>query len=272
MNKNMCESCGTENEVEYSYCKNCGNPLKKASFTEEQEAQPRGFDYGSQNDVNLNFMEYEGVSTVEMNAFIGAKANNFLPKFTKMQLCNSKTSWTWPAAILGFLLGPLGSALWFFYRKMYKTAIIFAVIGAVITVLTGVMTAGISSTLTEGVLEEGMEMIAEGNFSGFISEIEAMEGAVPVKDKILSTVADIITQASELGAALVSGIYGMYFYKSHCIRKIKEYRTNLSDQRFYKMGLISLGGTSGGMLALGLLIMIVASSIVNLITTLILLV
>ena len=34
MNKNICSSCGTENEPEYKYCKNCGGKL----YDENEEA------------------------------------------------------------------------------------------------------------------------------------------------------------------------------------------------------------------------------------------
>ena len=36
MDKKICSECGTENERDYTYCKNCGAPLVKA----EPEAKP----------------------------------------------------------------------------------------------------------------------------------------------------------------------------------------------------------------------------------------
>ena len=52
------------------------------------------------------------------------------------------------------------------------------------------------------------------------------------------------------------GLFGNYIYMNHCTNAIKKYRASGLDQRYYKLGLASLGGTSGGMLAVGIILFI----------------
>ncbi len=257
MDKNICEACGTENEQEYRYCKNCGNEIKS-------EPQPEIKEEPVQQEPNqtADFMfsdDFNGVSNEEMAIFIGKKADKILPKFTKMQLTGSKTSWAWPVAILGFLFGPMGSALWFFYRKMYKPAIILAILGAVITALTGVMTLG----TTEIVPESAIDAFIGGNYEAAIEIIDDAEKNVTTSQKILNTVASFITDTTDILTCVLTGIYGYYVYKKHCIKKISEYRAQIADNRFYKIGLAAVGGQSGGMLAVGIVLIFAAQSIVN---------
>lgn len=260
MNKNICEVCGTENEEEYKYCKNCGSSLKQQATENEPEgsATPLNEEPVVNNSFNIT-NDFDGVSAQEMAIFVGKKAEKILPKFSKMQLIDSKVSWAWPVAILGYFLGPMGSALWFFYRKMYKPAVILAVIGAVITIITGVMSLGGGELIPEAAINA----FAEGNFEQAFEIFNNGADDVTISQKILDASASFIKETANILTCVITGIYGYYIYKKHCIKKITEYRALIADNRFYKIGLASVGGQSVGMLVVGILLMVAAESVVN---------
>ena len=267
MNKTVCSSCGIENEEEYKYCKNCGNKIEMMQNKEELENRTQTEDCSSNFDNTIPkwaFMnDYDGVSTEEMAVFIGKKANKILPKFSKMQITNSKISWNWPVAILGYILGPMGSALWFFYRKMYKLAFILSLIGALIMIVSGFLTVGSGNIISEAALEA----IFEGDFEDAVGIINSANTNITTAQKVTDVVSTFINELINIATSLLMGIYGFFIYKEHCIKKITEYRAFDADTRFYKIGLASVGGQSGGMLAVGIILFIAVQSIVDFVST-----
>lgn len=264
-NKNICSSCGTENETEYKYCKNCGSELnaEAKSFepkinTEYKAAAPEQSFKEMPNGIIID--NISGVSSDEIALFIGKKAYNILPKFSKMELSNSKVSWCWPVAVLGYLFGPFGAAFWFFYRKMYKPAVILSVVGAVLTIIITLMTGGINFDF-----EAVMDALISGDMDAYASAIES----VSPEETVFSAVAAIIENAASIASCILGGLFGFYIYKNHCIEKITTYRAIQADKRYYKMGLASIGGVSGGMATLGVVIMIMAENFATVIATLI---
>ncbi len=273
MNKNICTACNTENEPEYKFCKNCGTPLnviseEKVNFEANQPKAEETFENSTPNGGFYDF-QFNGASTEEMGVFIGKKAMKILPKFTKMELSNSKISWCWPAAILGFIFGPMGSALWFFFRKMYKMAFVFAIIGAVIMISTSVMTAGIDA-IYEDMGQQAADFMVEFNLGGILDIAEDANSKLTPAQKILQQMADAINSFASAASGIISGLFGYWLYKNHCIRKISTYKVSGVDSRFYKMGLASIGGTSGGMLTVGLVLMFVTSQLATYISKIIL--
>lgn len=269
MEKNICTECGTENEVEYQYCKNCGAVLKSSNnfAKEETEEKTENYAYTSQtqntyssnaNSTQNGFIvdSINGIPKEEISIFIGQKAFKIMPKFSKMELAQTKVSWCWPAAVLGFLFGPLGAAFWFFYRKMYKPAVVLSVIGAVLTLITTVMTLGTSSVDMEAFLNA----FSEGDFNAAISSVDT-------STSILTMVAELIDNAASISSGILCGLFGFYLYKEHCVNKIYAFRNVQADQRYYRLGLASVGGVSGGMLALGILIMLGVNYAANFIVT-----
>ncbi|MBR4072481.1 MAG: hypothetical protein IKK24_00945 [Clostridia bacterium] len=200
---------------------------------------------------NFSVESIEGIPYGEVAVFVGKKADKYMPVFSKMEITASKTGWHWPVAILGFLLGPLGAALWFFYRKMYKYALILAAIGAVLTVAT--------SILAGPALLEFNPAEIYNNLSGEDSD----QSLLPATDSIEFKISDIITDVSSTVTAVICGLFTYGWYKKHIIKSIMKYRYTGVDPRYYPMGLASLGGTSGGMLALGIIIMILTENIAS---------
>ncbi len=257
MEKIFCSECGTENESEFIYCKNCGNQLKPL----KNEIEGQGFQNQNPEPTTSfsNDALIEGIPSEEISIFIGKKQANILPKFLKMEYSGSKISWCWPAAILSFLLGPFGASIWFFYRKMYKPAIIFTGLGAIITAITTALTFGETSTTLEALVDAFSS--ADRN-----AIINAFENISPT-ETILTIIASAIEEIANIATLLFSGLFGFYIYKNHCVSKIKDYKNRIADERYYKIGLSAIGGVSEGMLALGIILMFVSQYIISIISS-----
>lgn len=310
MDRKICSECGTENENDYIYCKNCGALLTAAPKPENEqpehkltaeaapapktvpestaqetvpkteqssfrpapapEAAEPAFKpvppvYNTENG-NTGYTQSgapapDGIPQEEIALFIGKKSVVIMPKFIKMEITNSKTSWCWPAALLGFFLGPMGAALWFYYRKMYKPAALLTVIGAVINIVTAALTFNSGSVDFTALYRS----ILAGDAQSIISAFKSLSNSSTVLDLI----ATAISNAADLVTCILTGLYGYYLYKEHCIKSINRFRMSIPDRRYYTMGLASVGGVSGGMLAVGIICMIVVSNLITVLTSVI---
>ena len=288
MDKKICAECGTENENDYIYCKNCGAPLVKSEAKAESDfigndaenkADTGSFDtngstggytppYGTPNygeapySPNNTYTSYaiDGVPAEDVAFFVGKKSAEIMPKFMKMEITRSKVSWCWPAGILGYLFGPFGAALWFFYRKMYKIALILLAAGTLLSFTTAALTYDTNSKSISAIFES----IAAGNEGDLLEAFENVGGNQTALDLLASGLDNL----ARLATCVLSGLFGFYGYKNHCVKSIKGFLQNGIDQRYYRMGLASLGGVSGGMLAVGIISMIVIENIASTVTVL----
>ena len=203
----------------------------------------------------------DGIPQEELALFIGKKSAVIMPKFIKMEITNSKVSWCWPAAILGFLFGPMGAALWFFYRKMYKTGALLAVIGALINIIVAVLTFNTTSA--------DYTLLYRSFLSGDMQSVLNALSSIGSTSTLLDVIADVISSAADLATCILTGLFGYYLYKEHCIKVINNFRMNISDRRYYTMGLASVGGVSGGMLAVGIICIVVVNNLTSAVTAVI---
>lgn len=262
-NNIYCTECGEKNSNEYQFCKNCGAPLKKAAPIKSELAdngtQTGGYNanntYNAYNaytaSYGTEYINIDGIPKDEIALFVGKKAPDIVRKFDSMQLSNSKVSWCWPVAVLSFFFGPLGAALWFFYRKMYKNAFILAAIGAVTTVLLTILRGDyldLSEVIESGVLSVGELANAVSNWRTALAES-------------LDTIINIT-------CAVLLGIFSFNIYKGFVVNRIKEYRQKNSDPRYYRMGISVVGGTSGGMVWVGILLIFSVNALSNILNQL----
>ena len=278
MNNRICPECRTSNEPEYTYCKNCGfklvddtAPPKTAPVMDNFEgrrtdgnAQNTSSYYKADPKQTFEFDSINDIPREEMSAFIGAKSRDIYPKFSKMQITQSKISWCWPPALLGFGFGPLGAAIWFFYRKMYKIALILVAIGIVTGATTTFLnrdsflldTGKIEAIIEENINESGFD------FAGLIDDLSDNIGT---ESYIASAVSDVV----DIATGIIVGIFALYWYREYATRRIYKYRSCGIDPRYYSIGLSAIGGTSGGMVALGIAVLYIAQTIFDLIPNLI---
>lgn len=306
MDNKICSECGTENEAKYIYCKNCGAPLVQKNedagskpdnaaqdktadnqeFTgysgadtqpeadtaaasgkaaEEQNGNAQEGTGGSRNygyakgvySPEPSGAQYgiEGIPAEDIAFFVGKKAGDILPKFTSMEFSGSKVSWCWPAAVLGFFFGPMGAAIWFLYRKMYKIGALLLVLGAALTFFFAALSYNPSTAE------------ADDLFDAFASgDVDVLDDLLIGEETVLARVANLLDMATSVACCILSGIFGFYAYKEHCVKAIRNYRMTGIDPRYYRIGLASVGGVSGGMVAVGIVCIIVASNISTLIT------
>ncbi len=270
-NKNTyCTVCGTENEEGYIYCKNCGAELKikpvnpsappeshtgtentgnvSYTYTPPQNSAPQPNFYGTEQKVRYSGMacDIDGITVKEMYCFVGKNANKIVPKFTKMHLTKSKTSWCWPAAVLGFFFGPIGTAVWFFYRKMYKMALIAAAVGVLLIGIIGAI--GGSTVSFSDSNEQLTEALESGDITSFFDALSETSSTRSILAKNINNLINIAT-------LVLAGLFSLKIYKDFTLQKIKEYRLRGIDRSFYYLALYDGGGTSGGMAIVGVLIL-----------------
>lgn len=232
----ICPFCKTVNEDEYVYCKNCGNLLESRENTQDSNVNYTTF-RSFENENTLPVID--GVPTEDIAAFVGVKAPVFLRKFVKSEIVGSKTDWNWPVAVLSFFMGPCGAALWFLYRKMYKTGLLLLILG--LPILFGPTVINYYS----------------GNLSSFLVETASSNISAGVNSLLLFTF-----QGIKLLSAIVLSLFADSWYKSFAVEKIKVFHAS-ADARYYRFGLSAIGGTSGGALALGIIFIFAVSFLLS---------
>ena len=251
MDKKICPYCSAENDIDCKYCVNCGHTFEVKEIKAEKEDISNGVNTESGRTENRLF----GIEYVDLVAFIGRKSGEIIPKFQTIERTGSKITWCWPAAVLGFFLGPIGCAIWFFYRKMTKPATVLTLIGLFCSLLT------LFSAFSNG----GSYFFK--NLSNYLiyNEKEYFDAAMSV-EPVRAVIADALTAVSGIisdFAWIFSGLFGYWLYKEHTVSKIKNFQVTNTDPRYYKFALSSMGGVSGGFVALGIAILILAKSIVS---------
>ncbi len=254
--KKICPNCQAENIGSARYCARCGTPL--------QETDPQNDPFGDSFELG----SIDGISGGDMTTYIGRKAPGILPKF--FAISADRTAFCWPAAVWGIVFGPLGVAVWLFWRKIFKPAWAFLIIAVLLAYLPFV---GFCLSDPPGVKETYREQYAqlqkEEQFAekeDGIAEMTAMNNAYQI---FIQNFAEFqqkpifryTTIAFELLAALVGGLFGYVWYKNSAVRRIKVYRRNNLDPRYYQLGLMKQGSTSGGFAVLAFVLYSVILSI-----------
>ncbi len=275
----VCKECSTENEPQYKYCKNCGASLDETSATSgdyyNQTCHSNSGSYSAdanryKQGFNGEFYgdeTIEGVTVNEMSAFIGKNFNDYITKFFRMHITGKKTSWLWPPAILAFFFGPIGAALWLFYRKMPKIAIIFLSISIALSVGQAAVTIATIPEDTKLMFEAVVDELLNGK-----EQFESLEILLTEFEDVAfwSTLFGYFVRSISIVVAIVVGAMGGNWYKNKAINSILEFRNKDIDKRYYLIGLSVVGGTSGGMLALGIILASVIPSLISTFTAAIL--
>ncbi len=141
----ICHICSSENPASALHCGNCGalfgsnntvtcptcghsNPSGAPICVRCSAPLPNGNPYTSFfNSMGVDENEIIGETKAsDLAVYTGFKAKNYLPKFRK--IAAKKLTFNWAA----FMLGPC----WFFFRKLYKLAVILTVVFASVSLLT----------------------------------------------------------------------------------------------------------------------------------------
>lgn len=256
MNYNICPECKTENEAKYRYCKNCGAAL----FSEEEtknNTDYSNFENGGNPNKERDLEYIDGIPADEVACYIGKESRKIMPKILKMEATRSKTSWCWPVAILSGIFGPIGAAIWFLYRRMYKLGIFFLAAAVVCNILV-INISGGKDIISESALEE---FLYSYNSNDMDAVVDFFKNNIN-KDAVLG---GYIDNTISVVCLIVTGLFGYFWYKNDIVKKIYKYRSVNVDSRYYQMGLMSLGGTSVGAVVLGVLAYTFIPSIIGLV-------
>ena len=261
MQNNICPECKTENEPEYRYCKNCGAPITGKAPAPAQPQPEYGAPEGDGNPrpggVFIDGNPIEKVAT-----FVGKNANKIVPKFIKMEERKTKVEWCLPPFLWGLFLGPMGIAIWFLYRKMYKHACIFGAVAVAVNYINAVLRTVL------GVGEEAIKGIGSYIRSFFETGVFNTQGIVSLlsdRRLILNGLLNSFANTIYIACAVLSGLFGWYLYKRHAADRISRYVPITNDPNYYNIGLAAAGGTSPGAAILGAVIILLVSSLPNMV-------
>ena len=255
--KIICPYCNTENDPFAYNCKNCGAPLPKSA---DSPYADDGFELGS----------VDGISGEDISNYIGVKANRILPHF--FAISGGRTDWCWPAAIWAIALGPLGVAIWLLWRKVKKAGWCFLIVALLTALLPMGIYAFNESVKPQQIYTEQYNELksqyaeAEKTVAESELQMEAVSQTVTVYlDRYTAFVGnvkiDLITLAVKTLCFALAGFYGYVWYKNTAINKIKHLRQTNFGSDYYRLSLLRSGQTSGGSVAVGLVIYFLATGV-----------
>lgn len=238
----ICNVCGTVNEEEYSYCKNCGTPLNAQTDTRSAQYTPHpnygagGYAYsGMYTDYSEFAPELEGVETAKVQAYVGErKRHRFMPKFISFAKTGGKAAFNWVIAITGGLLSLPYTAAWFFYRKMYKVGLIVCAVAVAVSVCITAINfnenAAAVNKSYEKIADYSYEELADKVFSAQSDEeIFSYESSeTNAKSMVVSEIFSIV----EIVGVVLLAIFADYIYYKHTLGEVKKLSEN-GEQQLY---------------------------------------
>ncbi len=222
-----CPRCQTQNPEFAEFCQHCGTALNgddnwhsnTVHHTAYSEYQPFRNANQTSQDVDPNEI-IDDVKAEDLSAFVGAKANYYMPRFRRMARNGSSVSWNWAA----FIFGPL----WLLYRKMYAFGAIVLALELLHTMIINISFKAL-----------GLMSLDQIDYLDFISQLEATgTNSSSMYFSLAILIMSTIMIAVEIGLAL----FGNRLYRDHCQRKIANARAKTPDLTSGELS--SIGGVS----------------------------
>lgn len=230
----ICSHCHTQNPEFAEFCKHCGSTLKSENDwqsdarqnTPYSEYQPfRNTSYSSQN-VDPNEVINE-VRAEDLSAFVGTKADYYLPRFRRMARSGDSASWNWAA----FFFCPL----WLLYRKMYG-------LGAIAMILR-IMQVAVMKISYKAL---GLIMTDEMTYS----EVYALvESALSKPSSLYFLLSISLFSVIMFVLSISIAVFGNRLYRDHCQRAIRRARQKTPDLTSGELS--SIGGVSIAVTVIG---------------------
>lgn len=241
--KIICPNCKTENDSEFTFCKNCGSNLVAPHQTPPQN------NYNDFSNEQVDSQQtIDGVTIENINEFVGKKNYSFVTKFQKMSMLGKKAGWNWAVFLFGFFLNiPF---VWFFHRKMKKIGAIILAISLAFSICNIAIFYSNFKEISDlsykyfeshqdqlidysnkiyenNILNESNEKIYlyDNPFQNKSEMEEFLKqnnlDAVVIKISIMQIILYILGLVHLIYIVLIS-IYANYWYKNHCIKTIKD--------------------------------------------------
>lgn len=274
----ICPTCGTANEHDYTYCKNCGaalpesKPIATNTAAEENGEEIVCRSCNTVNSAKFNFCRrcgaslhgdeavsnetIDGVPVSDLKAFVGPNGDRIVGKWQR------GFTFCWPVAILTALFGAAGAAFWFLYRRMYKIGIILLAVALLSTVIAGALIipplADVREELSsnEALMSAVTEYMQTGDYARYANQLASIINRSPELFFIMSrfqTISNAFTLA-EIVFLLVIGFFALNLYKNFAVKKLRQFANKPTA-----LELSLSGGTSGGSLAVGILVYVMLS-------------
>lgn len=285
--KIICPVCGTENEPQRLFCKNCNTPLDIGAESRQNTANNGtryNGEFNSADEIYGSYFCPDGsyASSEEVGEIVGKKREKFLSKFTRMEVTSSKFSWNWPVFILTFIFGLTGTGFYFLYRKMTKLGAIFLAVGILFSFALSYSNGTLqdaSSQLNEiysafssGKTDAENELTPEEDENGDI----VLPPLTPFGDEEASVskselIADFAETVGSFALSLIFALFTNYLYKKHCldcIMKIHSVSDNPVAVRTLKNQFCSVsGGAVGIAIAVYFVATIILESLLSVVIT-----
>lgn len=248
---NICPSCGASNEANFSFCRMCGTPLAGRT-----QGQPYTANHSGCYEPNT----IGGHPTPVVRAFVGANGSSqkIIRRFADMEMSRSSVSWCWPVFLLSFLLGPMYSAVWFFYRRMNKTGLLVALIGTLISLVEMGISFEFTVAFTRELLSQ-LQNITDDIIAGNTPAVyDWMDNfySLPIESSQVNMLTDVVSLIALAGCAVLS-VFALKIYKNHISKKLN---CGVALNDTYEVS--RLGGTSTGGAVLSVILLVVTENII----------
>ena len=184
----VCTNCGAQMPAGTLFCENCGKalnvpqPVNKKTYTTPNGGKIEVMTlptFGAGMDINMGAEaagEIEGVPVKDIIAFIGPNAYYYIFKFKKLAMDKKRLTFN----ISAFFFRPL----WFLYRKLWKFAVLAALLNFTTSLPTAITLAVESGALASTYLFPGIETaMSIGQIVNFVVNMIFGIMAVPLYKK-----------------------------------------------------------------------------------------
>lgn len=285
-----CRICGTENEEEYNFCKNCGAPLEAAN------SENRGPSVVYTNDfvVKESFRRAEqkqygsnsfGQDNRPQDDYRKNGRQDYQPSAENPAGEQHRHNFSYGGFIDGIPVNEVaeyvGTNSYKYINKFINMEITGGKAGwlwapAILSFLLGPLGASLWFFYRKmpkiAAIFVSIAIVLFSFQMFFISDsaFEVLYDSSYYSDSYLSVIFDFINTLSTIirfASMLISAIFGCYFYKRSVIVSIYKLRMKNVDPRYYHFVLNSSGGTSAGWLAFGIIVPLIAMFIISYIMT-----
>ena len=192
------------------------------------------FDGFSQNDT------IDGVPAALVAEVVGTNASYYLPRFAKMSRTGKKWSWNWGAFFFDYT--------WLLYRKNLLWGWLAFVFLTALDVL---------SIIASAPFEPFLQYVEQNGFSNIPVHL------IPSNAETLSLIVVLLSTFMVISRLLIS-IFGNWLYMQNVLKKARNLMEN--PELRYEQKFLSSGGVSFAMAILPSLVIVLANSVLSIIS------
>lgn len=213
--KSVCRFCGEQLDLTEKVCHKCGRPVvaNQPPFGPTIVMDPMG---GVSPDDTI-----DGVPAKDVKCFVAVNTQRYLPRFKAMEE-KKKRSWNWAAFLV--------PNVWFFYRKMYLSGLLFSILLVAASMFLLPLSAVISTFPQEATASTA---VLARYLADNLSSIEAF----PIYLGLFGSVLEIVIR-------IVAGFTGDKIYKKTVVEGVKKVRESEENELPLELALAKKGGVS----------------------------